>query len=223
MKLRAGEPTPVLAGTVIDLGGGVGPPGGGATDASRPLARRPSCPGYTYVRLLGSGGFTDVFLYEQQLPRRKVAVKVLLAEELERDTQRAVRRRGEPHGAAVGASVHRHDLPRRRRGRRPPVLRHGVLLGPEPRRALQARAASPSPTRCAPACASPAPSRPRTPPASCTATSSRPTCSRTTTAGRRSPTSASPRTVEGELPVHTMTAPATTRHRRRLGPVGRSA
>lgn len=33
-----------------------------------------------FVRVLGSGGFADVFLYEQNMPRRLVAVKVLLAE-----------------------------------------------------------------------------------------------------------------------------------------------
>lgn len=42
----------------------------------------PQIPGFEFVRLLGSGGFADVFLYEQQLPRRQVAVKVLLTEEL---------------------------------------------------------------------------------------------------------------------------------------------
>ncbi len=42
----------------------------------------PVIPGFEVVRLLGSGGFADVFLYEQQLPRRQVAVKVLLTEEL---------------------------------------------------------------------------------------------------------------------------------------------
>ncbi|TQL47547.1 serine/threonine protein kinase [Homoserinimonas aerilata] len=42
----------------------------------------PELPGYTHVRLLGSGGFSDVFLYEQHLPKRRVAVKVLLTEEL---------------------------------------------------------------------------------------------------------------------------------------------
>ena len=47
----------------------------------------PELPGYTSLGLLGSGGFADVFLYEQRLPRRKVAVKVLLAEGLERDTK----------------------------------------------------------------------------------------------------------------------------------------
>lgn len=47
----------------------------------------PELPGYTPIQLLGSGGFADVFLYEQRLPRRKVAVKVLLTEELGRDTR----------------------------------------------------------------------------------------------------------------------------------------
>ncbi|TFD66599.1 serine/threonine-protein kinase [Cryobacterium gelidum] len=44
--------------------------------------RLPSSPpvlsGYTYVRPLGTGGFADVFLFEQNMPRRSVAVKVLL-------------------------------------------------------------------------------------------------------------------------------------------------
>jgi eukaryotic-like serine/threonine-protein kinase len=44
--------------------------------------RAPSSPpeldGYTVTKLLGSGGFADVYLYEQRLPRRPVAVKVLV-------------------------------------------------------------------------------------------------------------------------------------------------
>ena len=47
----------------------------------------PDLPGYRPLQLLGSGGFADVFLYEQRLPRRRVAVKVLLTEELGRDTR----------------------------------------------------------------------------------------------------------------------------------------
>lgn len=38
----------------------------------------PVISGYTPVRPLGSGGFADVFLYEQSMPRRRVAIKVLL-------------------------------------------------------------------------------------------------------------------------------------------------
>ncbi len=34
--------------------------------------------GFDYVRPLGTGGFADVFLFEQDMPRRAVAVKVLL-------------------------------------------------------------------------------------------------------------------------------------------------
>ena len=49
----------------------------------------PELPGYQYQRLLGAGGFSDVFLYEQRLPRRPVAVKVLLAEELTSASRRA--------------------------------------------------------------------------------------------------------------------------------------
>jgi len=37
----------------------------------------PALPGLTYLQPLGSGGYADVFLYQQELPRRQVAVKVL--------------------------------------------------------------------------------------------------------------------------------------------------
>ena len=47
--------------------------------SKRPPAPPPHIPGYKYVSLLGSGGFSDVYLYEQDRPRRKVAVKVLLS------------------------------------------------------------------------------------------------------------------------------------------------
>ncbi|MFV0634871.1 serine/threonine-protein kinase [Demequina sp.] len=46
--------------------------------ARRASAPPPVLPGYTYIRPLGSGGFADVFLYEQDMPRRVVAVKVLV-------------------------------------------------------------------------------------------------------------------------------------------------
>lgn len=39
----------------------------------------PEIPGLEHVRLLGSGGFADVHLYRQELPRMLVAVKVLRA------------------------------------------------------------------------------------------------------------------------------------------------
>ena len=49
-------------------------------NAKRPAAPPPTIPGFSYVSLLGSGGFSDVYLYEQDRPRRKVAVKVLLSD-----------------------------------------------------------------------------------------------------------------------------------------------
>jgi eukaryotic-like serine/threonine-protein kinase len=48
----------------------------------RAPAAPPQLPGFTYVDVLGSGGFADVFLYEQELPRRRVAVKVLLTDRM---------------------------------------------------------------------------------------------------------------------------------------------
>ncbi|TDE89964.1 serine/threonine protein kinase [Occultella glacieicola] len=45
----------------------------------RPPSPPPEIAGYTHERLVGSGGFADVFLYTQHLPRRPVAVKVMLA------------------------------------------------------------------------------------------------------------------------------------------------
>jgi len=45
--------------------------------AKRLPSRPPLLPGLAYVRPLGSGGFADVFLYQQDMPRRAVAVKVL--------------------------------------------------------------------------------------------------------------------------------------------------
>lgn len=48
--------------------------------ARRLPSQPPILPGFSHVRILGSGGFADVFLYEQNMPRRQVAVKVLLSE-----------------------------------------------------------------------------------------------------------------------------------------------
>jgi serine/threonine protein kinase len=42
----------------------------------------PDIPGLVYVQPVGSGGYADVFLYEQQKPRMPVAVKVLKSEGL---------------------------------------------------------------------------------------------------------------------------------------------
>ncbi|MEA9986102.1 serine/threonine-protein kinase [Subtercola sp. RTI3] len=48
----------------------------------RPPSLPPEIAGFSYIELLGSGGFADVFLYEQRMPRRRVAIKVLLPETL---------------------------------------------------------------------------------------------------------------------------------------------
>ena len=55
--------------------------------ARREPSTPPEIPGYEYVRLLGMGGFADVFLYRQLMPRRPVAVKVLLASSLDDPTR----------------------------------------------------------------------------------------------------------------------------------------
>jgi serine/threonine protein kinase len=48
--------------------------------ARRLPSQPPVLPGFSFVHVLGSGGFADVFLYEQNMPRRQVAVKVMLSE-----------------------------------------------------------------------------------------------------------------------------------------------
>lgn len=55
----------------------------------RMTATPPVLAGYAYVRPLGAGGFADVFLYEQDMPRRLAAVKVLLADALDPEVRRA--------------------------------------------------------------------------------------------------------------------------------------
>lgn len=48
--------------------------------ARRLPSQPPNLPGFSHIHILGSGGFADVFLYEQNMPRRQVAVKVMLSE-----------------------------------------------------------------------------------------------------------------------------------------------
>jgi serine/threonine protein kinase len=48
--------------------------------ARRLPSQPPILPGFSHIHILGSGGFADVFLYEQNMPRRQVAVKVMLSE-----------------------------------------------------------------------------------------------------------------------------------------------
>src|SRR5690606_31697780 len=56
--------------------------------ASRMPSAPPVLSGFSYVRPLGTGGFADVFLFEQNMPRRSVAVKVLLREVVDDDVIR---------------------------------------------------------------------------------------------------------------------------------------
>jgi len=57
--------------------------------ARRAIATPPLLPGFSVVRPLGSGGFADVFLYEQDLPRRVVVVKVLTSDAVNPEVLRA--------------------------------------------------------------------------------------------------------------------------------------
>jgi serine/threonine protein kinase len=56
--------------------------------ARRQSSAPPVLPGFTYIRPLGSGGFADVFLYEQDMPRRVVAIKVLVSDAINPDVLR---------------------------------------------------------------------------------------------------------------------------------------
>ena len=136
----------------------------------------PILPGLAYIRPLGSGGFADVFLYEQDMPRRNVAVKVMPSDVRDPDLRRMFNAEADVLAHLSAHPCDRHRLPGRHLGRRPAVHRHGVLPRLA-RRSATASSASPS-TRCSrSACGWRAPSSPRTAPASSTATSSRATSS----------------------------------------------
>jgi Protein kinase domain len=53
-----------------------------SSPGKRDTAPPPQLPGLLYIAPLGSGGYSEVYLYEQQNPRMKVAVKVLAAQSL---------------------------------------------------------------------------------------------------------------------------------------------
>lgn len=55
---------------------------------SRLPSNPPVISGYAPVRPLGAGGFADVFLFQQDMPRRQVAVKVLLKDFIDPDVLR---------------------------------------------------------------------------------------------------------------------------------------
>jgi len=55
---------------------------------STPHRPPPTIPGFEYLEVLGTGGFSDVYLYQQKLPRRRVAIKVLHVDALNRQLRR---------------------------------------------------------------------------------------------------------------------------------------
>lgn len=67
----------------------------------------PAIPGLSFIRRLGAGGYADVYLYEQALPARRVAVKVL------RDTglSRGVAQRFRTEANAMAQLEHPHIVP----------------------------------------------------------------------------------------------------------------
>lgn len=72
---------------------------------ARPPAPPPRIPGFTFIKALGQGGFADVYLFQQDSPRRVVAVKVLIAEMA--GTEAAVRLNREAD-AMAGLSQHQN-------------------------------------------------------------------------------------------------------------------
>jgi len=56
---------------------------------ARAASAPPEIPGLDFIRALGTGGFSDVYLYQQKLPRRQVAVKVLLTDGLDPSSRKA--------------------------------------------------------------------------------------------------------------------------------------
>lgn len=55
----------------------------------RPTAPPPTIEGYRYLKHLGTGGFANVYLYEQDRPRRRVAIKVLMSDLLTETAKRS--------------------------------------------------------------------------------------------------------------------------------------
>ena len=64
----------------------------------------PDLPGYRFIKLIGAGGNAQVYLYEQDLPRRQVAVKVLN----ESVRSEAARRRFIAEANVTAGLQHRH-------------------------------------------------------------------------------------------------------------------
>jgi serine/threonine protein kinase len=82
----------VLPNTGVVVSAGNPLIGGDARVNTRLPSAAPVLPGFTYSSILGSGGFADVFHYEQDSPKRQVAVKVMLSgyvDQASRDVFRA--------------------------------------------------------------------------------------------------------------------------------------
>ena len=148
----------------------------------------PPIPGYTYLQHLGSGGFADVFLYEQAWPQQRVAVKVVRAgvalseHETSLFTSEAnamARLADHPYIVdVITAGVTDAD-----QGSRPYLV---MRYCPPPDLGARVRAQPMSvPDAVAPGSSWPAPSRPPTAPGSSTATSSRRTSWSPPTRSRR--------------------------------------
>ena len=147
--------------------------GEGVVVARRLPSQPPVLPGFSYVHVLGSGGFADVFLYEQNMPRRQVAVKVMLSEVVNDQVRQMFQAEA---NLMAQLSAHPSILT---------VYQASVSADGRPYLVMElcsSRSASgtgASASRCPRCCASrsrsAARSRPRTAPACCTATSSRPT------------------------------------------------
>lgn len=67
----------------------------------------PAIPGLSFLRKLGAGGYADVYLYEQALPARRVAVKVLR----DTDLRRGVAQRFRTEANAMAQLEHPHIVP----------------------------------------------------------------------------------------------------------------
>ena len=64
--------------------------------SKRPPSPPPHIQGYEYLRVIGSGGFADVFLYQEFRPRRQVAIKVLLPQWSDDATREAFKAKRRP-------------------------------------------------------------------------------------------------------------------------------
>ena len=97
--------------------------------ATRLPSAPPILPGLAYIRPLGSGGFADVFLYEQDMPRRDVAVKVLPSDVRDPELRRMFNAEADvlAHLSAHPSIVTVYQAGISADGR--PVHRHGVLPG----------------------------------------------------------------------------------------------